>query len=90
MWLKDKVALITGASSGIGEAIALAFGEQGATVTVDYRSHAGEAEDVVKRIEGVGNEALVVHADVTNPEDVSNLVHSLRHRLVCKALRNLR
>jgi glucose 1-dehydrogenase len=73
--LENKVADVTGASSGIGEAIALAFGEQGATVTVDYRSHADEAKDVVKQIEGVGSKALAVHADITNPKDVSNLVH---------------
>jgi glucose 1-dehydrogenase len=75
MQLEKKVAVVTGASSGIGEAIALAFGAEGATVTVDYRSHADEAKDVVKQIEGVGSKALAVHADITNPEDASNLVH---------------
>jgi short subunit dehydrogenase len=44
--LENKVAVVTGASSGIGEAIALAFGEQGATVSVDYRSHADERDRV--------------------------------------------
>jgi len=39
VWLENKVAIVTGVSLGIGKAIALASGEQGATVTVDYKSH---------------------------------------------------
>jgi NAD(P)-dependent dehydrogenase (short-subunit alcohol dehydrogenase family) len=76
VWLKNKVAIIRGASLGIGKAIALAFGEEGATVVVDYRSHSDEAKEVVERIEDAGGKGLSVWADVTKPEDVANLVRS--------------
>jgi glucose 1-dehydrogenase len=72
--LENKVAIVTGSSSGIGKGIALAFGEEGAAVTVDYRSHPDEAKDVVERIEDAGGKAVSVQADITRPEDVANLV----------------
>ena len=74
MRLEDKVAIVTGSSLGIGKAIALAFGREGAAVTVDYRSHEDEAREVVEEIEGSGGRAISVQADVTRPEDVENLV----------------
>jgi glucose 1-dehydrogenase len=72
--LENKVAIVTGSSSGIGKGIALAFGEEGAAVTADYRSHPDEAKDVVERIENAGDKAVSVQADITRPEDVANLV----------------
>jgi glucose 1-dehydrogenase len=72
--LEYKVAIVTGSSSGIGKGIALAFGEEGAAVTADYRSHPDEAKDVVERIEDAGGKAVSVQADITRPEDVANLV----------------
>src|SRR2546423_1130000 len=72
--LGNKVALITGASSGIGKATALIFAEEGAAVTVDYRSHPDEAKDVVEQIAGAGGRALAVQADISKPEDVKGLV----------------
>lgn len=74
MQLENKVAIVTGASSGIGRAIALAFAREGAVTTVNYRSNAENAEDVVKQIEDAGGKALAVRADVTVQEDVENLV----------------
>lgn len=74
MQLENKVAIVTGASSGIGKAIALAFGEEGALVTVDYRSHPDEAKEVVERIQGSRSKAKSVRADVSKPDDVKNLV----------------
>lgn len=74
MKLKDKVALVTGSSQGIGRAIALSFAGEGAAVAVDYRSHPEEAEAVVEEIEGSGGRALAVRADVSDPGDVRNLV----------------
>ena len=71
MQLENKVAIVTGASSGIGKAIALAFGKEGASVTVDYRSHPDEARGVVEQIPG---RAIPVQADITKPEDVKNLI----------------
>jgi glucose 1-dehydrogenase len=52
--LENKVAVVTGSSLGIGSAIALAFAKEGATVAVDYRSHPGEAKEIVDQIEGWG------------------------------------
>jgi glucose 1-dehydrogenase len=72
--LENKVAIVTGASLGLGRAIAIAFAKEGAAVTVDYRSHPDEAKEVVERIEDAGGKGLSVRADVTKPEDVANLV----------------
>src|SRR2546423_12331451 len=68
--LKNQQALITGASSGIGEACALALGAAGANVVVNYRSEADEAAHVVERIQKSGSRALAIRADVSREEDV--------------------
>jgi len=72
--LENKVAVITGSSLGIGSAIALAFAKEGAAVAVDYRSHPDEAKEIVEQVENFGGRAISVHADVSNPEDVKNLI----------------
>jgi glucose 1-dehydrogenase len=72
--LQDKAAVITGASLGIGSAIALAFAKEGVAVAVDYRSHPDEAKEIVDRVEGARGRAISVHADVSVPEDVRNLI----------------
>ncbi len=59
---------------GIGSAIALALGKEGAAVAVDYRSHPDEAKQIVDQIEGSGGRATSVRADVSSPEDVKNLI----------------
>src|ERR687893_510579 len=74
--LQNKVAVITGASLGIGSAIALAFAKEGAAVALDYRSHPGEAKEIVDRVEGSGGRAISVHADVSSAEDVKNLIQT--------------
>ena len=74
MQLHNKVAVITGASLGIGSAIALAFAKEGAAVAVDYRSHPDEAKELVDQVKGSGGRAIWVHADVSSPEDVKNLI----------------
>lgn len=51
MQLENKVVVVTGVSSGIGKAIALAFTSEGAAVVVDNRSHPEEAEDVIEQIQ---------------------------------------
>lgn len=66
-------AVVTGASSGIGEAIALAFGQAGASVIVNYRSQPDEAARVVKDIEARGGKAHAVQADITSPQDCKRL-----------------
>ena len=68
--LKNQQALVTGASSGIGEACALALGAAGANMVVNYRSEADEAAHVVERIQKSGSRALAIRADVSREEDV--------------------
>jgi NAD(P)-dependent dehydrogenase (short-subunit alcohol dehydrogenase family) len=70
--LEGRVAVVTGASSGIGEACALAFVDKGAKVVLAAR-RAERLEELVKRIEGMGGEALAVMTDVTREADVDNL-----------------
>jgi glucose 1-dehydrogenase len=74
MKLKDKVAVVTGSASGIGQAIATAFAEAGASVVVDYVGEASVAEETLNKIKAVGGKAIAVGADVANPEHVSELL----------------
>ena len=67
---KDKVALVTGASSGIGEASALALATAGATVVVSAR-RADRLADLVKRIEQAGGKALAIAGDVAVEKDAT-------------------
>ncbi len=68
--LHDRVAIITGASRGIGRAIALALAAEGAKVVVNYASSSGAAEDVVAAITEAGGEAIALQADVSKLEQV--------------------
>lgn len=71
--LEDKVAIITGAGSGIGAATALLFATQGAKVVVsDIDGHSGEA--IVSRIKAAGGTGVFIKADVSRPEDCHNLI----------------
>ncbi|MDP7398096.1 MAG: SDR family oxidoreductase, partial [Lentisphaeria bacterium] len=64
--LHGKVALVTGASRGIGRQAALTFAEAGADVIVNYRSHADEAEEVAQHIRQEGRRAMVAQCDVAD------------------------
>jgi glucose 1-dehydrogenase len=68
--LKGQTALVTGASSGIGRAIAVSLGRAGANVVVNYSSKADEAEAVADEIRGSGQRALTVKADVADESQV--------------------
>ncbi len=68
-----KVAVVTGGSRGIGRAIALELGTQGAKVVVNYHASAGAAEEVVAAIRAAGSEALAVQANVSDPDQVNAL-----------------
>lgn len=72
--LGNEVALITGASRGIGRAIALALATEGAKVVINYASACEAAEQVVKEITEMGGEAIAVKADVSQPDAVENLI----------------
>jgi glucose 1-dehydrogenase len=72
--LKDRVAVVTGASLGIGRAAAIALARAGAKVVVNYRSHPEHAQEVVAEIEKLGSQAVAVQADVADQAAVENLV----------------
>jgi 3-oxoacyl-[acyl-carrier protein] reductase len=78
MVLKDQVALITGASSGIGRATAEAMAREGARVGVNYLKNKSGAEQAVEAIRKAGGEALAIHADVTSAADVQAMVAAMR------------
>lgn len=71
--LEGNVALITGASRGIGRGIALCLAEEGADVVVNYRTHPDEAQEVADAIEEMGQQALIWQADVADREAVAEM-----------------
>ncbi|MBT1710768.1 3-oxoacyl-ACP reductase FabG [Fulvivirgaceae bacterium PWU5] len=76
--LKDKVAVVTGASKGIGAGIAKAFATAGAKVVVNYASSKEGADKVVQEITRNGGTAIAVHGDVTKAADVKRLFTEIK------------
>jgi len=72
--LTDRVAVVTGASRGIGRGIALELARQGARVVVNYNSSPDAANEVVAAIQATGGQALAVQADVADLEQATNLI----------------
>ena len=72
--LAGKVAIVTGSSSGIGQAIAVRYAQDGANIVVDYRSHPDGANETKAAVEKAGQKAVVVQADVSKLADTANLV----------------
>src|SRR5216117_562615 len=77
MRLKGRTALVTGGSRGIGRAIALALGEEGADVAVNYVSSEGPARDVVERVKKMGRRAMLAQADVGDYPDTFRMAQEV-------------
>ncbi|MFD1357505.1 3-oxoacyl-[acyl-carrier-protein] reductase [Fictibacillus halophilus] len=75
--LNNKSVLITGASRGIGRAIALYFAKNGAKVAVNYSGSEAKANEVVEEIKANGGTAFSIKADISNSEEVTNMVKSV-------------
>lgn len=79
--LEHQRALVTGASSGIGEAIARAFSRAGAQVIVNYLSSEKNAEQIVREICEAGGQAFAIQADISKPEECAHLFNEVRKHL---------
>jgi glucose 1-dehydrogenase len=74
MSLKNKVAIVTGGNSGIGQAIVLELARQGASIVIDYVVHPESTEALEQQIAKLGSRAIGVRADVSNVHDLQKLV----------------
>jgi NAD(P)-dependent dehydrogenase (short-subunit alcohol dehydrogenase family) len=76
----ERVAVITGASRGIGAATALVLAERGFRVVVNHRASAPQADEVVAAINAAGGEAVAIRADVTSSDDVAAMFEETERR----------
>lgn len=76
----DRVAVVTGASRGIGAATASVLAARGCRVVVNYRSSADEAEEVVQTVTAAGGEATAIRADVTVADEVDEMIAETEQR----------
>jgi len=79
--LTSRTALVTGASRGIGKAIAITLAEAGANVAVNYRERKTEAEETVKIIKALGRKSAAFQADVSNAKAVTDLIQRIEAAL---------
>jgi glucose 1-dehydrogenase len=75
MRLQGKTAVVTGAGTGIGQAIAIAFAQEGAAVVVDYVGDASVPKDTIAKIHALGGKSLAIDADISIPDQVNALIH---------------
>ncbi|HEY9893814.1 MAG TPA: 3-oxoacyl-[acyl-carrier-protein] reductase [Candidatus Sericytochromatia bacterium] len=78
--LQGKVAIVTGASRGIGRATALALAAEGATVVVNYASSQEAADQVVAEVEALGSSAIALPADVSKADQVDGLINAVMEK----------
>jgi 3-oxoacyl-[acyl-carrier protein] reductase len=78
MRLKDKAAVVTGASRGVGRAVALAYAREGANVIVNFASNEAAAREVVQKIEQMGQKAVMVRGDVSKKEEAGAVVQAAK------------
>jgi 3-oxoacyl-[acyl-carrier protein] reductase len=78
--LKDKVAIVTGGSRGIGRAIATSLAAAGATVVVNYKGNAAAADEVVHNIGAEDGQALAIQADISQSEEVERMFKTVLDR----------
>ena len=79
MKLANKVAIVTGASKGIGRAIALELAAQGASIVINYKSSREEAMTLLEEIKSSGGSAIVCRADISKSEEATALVEEAIH-----------
>ncbi len=79
--LSGRIAIVTGASRGIGRAIALALAADGVNVAIIYRTHIEKANDVASQIEKLGRQAVAVEADVSSYIDVTRLIGIVERKI---------
>jgi len=79
--LEQKTAVITGASSGIGRGIALAFAQEGAEVVVNYNQSQEKAEQLVQEITASGGSVKAIQADISNNQDIERLINEAQTQL---------
>src|ERR1700709_2838388 len=72
--LQGKVAVVTGADSGIGKAVAIAYAREGADVLISYLSEHDDAADTKKWVEAAGRRALLVPGDLAHPAQCRNVI----------------
>ena len=78
--LKGKIALITGASRGLGKGIALVLAEEGADIVINYHSNSIEAEKTKAEIESLGRKAILIQADVSDKADVDRMFEQIKEQ----------
>ena len=80
MSLRNRIALITGGSRGIGKGIAVGLGREGARVAISYRSNKTAAQNTLRQLQADGAECFAVEADATDPQKVQFLIEKVTER----------